>query len=83
MKMSINMKLSRLLLVLHVAVSMVELEGVQIAGILTRHGDIDLSLAFHEINNALYLAQDIAAQAIRAYEKQEHLPQHSDERPNE
>ena len=79
MKMSIDVKLSRLLLVLRGAISMVELEGLQIAGILTQHGDIDLSFAFHEINNALYLAQDVVAEAIRAYGKPEHLPHHSGE----
>ena len=79
MKMSIDVKLSRLLLVLRGAIGMVELEGLQIAGILTQHGDIDLSLAFHEISNALYLAQDVVAEAVRAYEKPEQLPHHSGE----
>ena len=77
MEISIHTKLSRVLLILRGAVSMVELEGLQIASILTKHGDIDLSLAFHEIGNALYLAQDTVTEAIQALEKPEQLPQHS------
>ena len=77
MEISIHTKLSRLLLILRGAVSMVELEGLQIASILTKHGDIDLSLAFHEIGNALYLARDTVTEAIQAIEKPEQLPHHS------
>ena len=64
MEISIHTKLSRLLLILRGAVSMVELEGLQIASILTKHGDVDLSLAFHEIGNALYLARDTVSFAM-------------------
>lgn len=41
------------------AVSMYELEGGEIARILFRHGDCDLTLAFHEIENTLFLRRTL------------------------
>lgn len=46
MKKNVNVQLSRLMLAIRGAVSMYELEGVEIARILFRHGDFDLTLAF-------------------------------------
>jgi len=83
MKKDVNVQVYRLLLMLRGAVSMYECEGLEIASILSHHGDLDLSLAWNEIGTALYHAQDTIAEIIPKLEKSEHLPQHSDKCPND
>ena len=79
MKKDINVQMYRLLLVLRGAVSMYECEGLEIANILSHHGDPDLSFAWNEMGTALYHAQDTIAEVIQELKKSEHLPQHSDD----
>ena len=83
MKIDVNVQMYRLLLVLRGAVSMYECEGLEIASILSRHGDIDLNLAWNEIGTALYHAQDTIEEVIQEIQKPEHLPQHSGECPTD
>jgi len=83
MKIDVNVQMYRLLLVLRGAVSMYECEGLEIASLLSHHGDIDLSLAWNEMGMAIYHAQDTIAEVIQELQKPEHLPQHSGERPTE
>lgn len=82
MKKDVNVQMYRLLLVLRGAVSMYECEGLEIASILNRHGDIDLSLAWNEMGMALYHAQDTIEEVIQETEKSERLAQHSDHYPS-
>ena len=83
MKIAKYVRLSRLLLTLRGAIGMYECEGLEIASILSHHGDIDLSLAWHEMGMALYHAQDTINEVIQELQKPEHLPQHSGERPTD
>ena len=83
MKFDVNVQMYRLLLVLRGAVSMYECEGLEIASLLSHHGDIDLSLAWNEMGMALYHAQDTISEVIQELQKPEHLPQHSGERPTD
>lgn len=77
MKKDVNVQMYRSLLILRGAFSMYECEGLEITSALSRHGDIDLSLAWNEMGMALYYAQDTVAEVIQELEKPEHLPQHS------